>query len=157
MECENDLFPMASWVDSHIEITLDSGCCEHVMDIDSAPGYCNFITQSPGSKRKQHFVVGNGQRVPNEGQVRLNMQFNGTPLASTFQVAEVTRPLMSVGRVCDQGLICTFDDERAIITDKHGRHVCRFERSGGLYVARLDLKDPRIGLDEPGHFGRQAP
>ena len=35
--------------------------------------------------------------------------------------------------------------------------VCRFERRGGLYVAKLDLKDPRIGLDKPGLFGRPDP
>ena len=62
-ECEDNLFPVETWVDTHIEITLDSGCCEHVMDIDDAPGYCHYVSQSPGSKRKQHFVVGNGQRV----------------------------------------------------------------------------------------------
>ena len=56
------------WVDSDIEITLDSGCCEHVMDLGDAPGYGAFVMESAGSKRKQNFIVGNGARVPNEGQ-----------------------------------------------------------------------------------------
>ena len=106
------------------------------MDIEHAPGYVGFVTASAGSKRA---------RVPNEGEVKLNLSHNGTPLTSTFQVAEVTRPLMSVGRVCDQGLVCTFDDAKALITAKDGTEICRFERRGGLYVAKLDLKDPRMG------------
>ena len=61
---------------------------------------------------------------------------------SVFQVAGVTRPLMSVGRVCDQGMQCLFDKTKATIVAPDGREVCRFERRGGLYVAQLTLKAP---------------
>ena len=70
-------------------------------------------------------------------------------MKSTFQVAEVTRPLMSVGRVCDQGLDCLFKKTHALVLDEAGEQVCRFERVGGLYVATLDLKRPDL-------FGRPA-
>ena len=33
---EGDTLGVDSWVDSEIEITLDSGCCEHVMDLGDA-------------------------------------------------------------------------------------------------------------------------
>ena len=127
-----------------IELTLDSGCCEHVLDVADAPGYAHFISESPGSKRGQRFIVGNGERVPNAGQVRLNMECAGIPLQSIFQVASVTRPLMSVGRVCDQGLKCIFDQDKALVVGKDGEEICRFERKGGLYVARLKLKSPEL-------------
>ena len=29
----SDILGVDSWVDNAIEITLDSGCCEHVMDL----------------------------------------------------------------------------------------------------------------------------
>ena len=65
---ETSLLPAASeWQDREIELTLDSGCCEHVLDVVDIPGYANFIVESAGSRRGQHFVVGNGERVPNEG------------------------------------------------------------------------------------------
>ena len=80
--------------------------------------------------------------MPNKGEVKLNMDWNGVPLVSTFQVAGVTRPLMSVGRVCDQGMFCNFDKEKAVVVAPDGREVCRFERRGGLYVANLALKQP---------------
>ena len=47
-------------IDAEIEICLDSGCCKHVMDLWDAPGYSAFLTESPGSKRQQKFIVGNG-------------------------------------------------------------------------------------------------
>ena len=70
-------------------------------------------------------------------------------MRSVFQIAEVTRPLMSVGRVCDQGFKCTFDDKEALIIGQNNNVVCRFERKNGLYVARLNLKSPEL-------FARQA-
>ena len=66
-ETEDDVLATADWVDTEIEITLDSGCCEHVLDLSDAPGYASYLTESTGSKRGRHFIVGNGERVPNEG------------------------------------------------------------------------------------------
>ena len=61
-------------------------------------------------------IVGSGARVPNEGALLLNMESSTNrgvmKLQSCFQVAEVTRPLMSVSRVCDQGLECVFGGTR---------------------------------------------
>ena len=100
------VFAMDQWRETDIEVTLDSGCCNHVLDAEDAPGY--VVQPSAGSRRGQNFIVGNGEKIPNEGQVRLNMQAtpsSGPALSvqSTFQVAEVNRPLMSVSRICDQG------------------------------------------------------
>lgn len=135
------------WVETEIEICLDSGCCDHVLDLIDAPGYAAFLGESAGSKRGQKYVVGNGQRVKNEGEVVLNMTSDvggdARLLQSCFQVASVTRPLMSVSRVCDQGLRCIFDDERAIVTDKKtGKEIAVFERRGGLYISKMKLKAP---------------
>jgi hypothetical protein len=134
------------WVDTEIEICLDSGCCEHVMDLGDAPGYSTFFTESPGSKRQQQFIVGNGARVPNEGQLLLNMESSTTTgvmkLQSCFQVAEVTRPLMSVSRVCDQGLECRFTETEARVIDKSGKTLVSFQRQGGLYISKMRLKPP---------------
>ena len=92
-----EILPFAAeeWVDKWIELTLDSGCCEHVQDLADAPGYANFITSSLGSRRGQNFVVGNGQKVPNEGEVHLNLEApNGKggvqKLQSTLHSARVT-------------------------------------------------------------------
>jgi len=89
--------------------------------------------------------VGNGQKVPNEGQLLLNLEGDGDgkgKTKSTFQVAEATRPLMNVSRACDQGMTCSFTDTHALVLDKAGKTVVKFERGGGLYIARMRLKPP---------------
>ena len=94
------------------------------MDLGDAPGCGAFLTQSDGSRRKQNFNVGNGQKVPNEGQLVLKLESDGDEnkkIKSTFQVVEVTRPLMSVSRVCDQGLTCNLTDIHALVLDKAGK------------------------------------
>ena len=66
-----------------------------------------------------------------------------------FQVANVTCPLMSVSKVCDQGLRCIFGDERATIVDKTtGKEIATSERRGGLYIAKMKLKAP-TGFTQP--------
>ena len=44
---------------------------------------------------------------------------------------------MSVSRVCDQGMTCSFTDTHALVPDKAGKTVVKFERRGGLYIARM--------------------
>ena len=135
---------LGDWEDLEIEITLDSGCVDHVMDAAEAPGYC--ILESAGSKRKQNFVVGNGQRCPNKGEMHLNMEaFVGSmayPIKSVFQIADITRPLMSVSKICDQGLQCIFMADKAVVKNAKNETVCEFQRRGGLYVATMRLKRP---------------
>ena len=89
--------------------------------------------------------MGDGGKVRNEGQKTLKLMDVGknSEISSIFQIAEVTRPLMSVGKICDEGLTVEFDKGSAKVLDKSKREVCRFERqNGGLYVAKMRLKSP---------------
>ena len=93
--------------------------------------------------------------MPNEGQVSLRLESTGPdgsvmPVHSTFQVAEITRPLMSVSKICDQGFSCVFTKDGAKVLDSQQKTVCHFGRENGLYVGTMKLKKP-----EPFH--RPAP
>ena len=55
------------WAETEIEICLDSGCFEHAMDLGDAPHYSTFLTESPGRRRQQKFIVGNGEGESNDG------------------------------------------------------------------------------------------
>ena len=72
------------------------------------------------------------------------MGFKGSKPWEEIQIAAVKRPLMSVGRICDEGHNITFDNIYAVVRDKEGQELCQFHRepSGGLYVAKLRLKSP---------------
>ena len=148
-----DILNVAQWEEIDIEVTLDSGCCKHVLPAEDVVSYT--IQEPPGSRRGSNFIVGNGQRVPTEGQVHLNLgvdagQGNFQQVTSLFQVADLTRPIMSVSQVCEQGKRCVFEKDHALVITAEGDALCRFENRGGLYVATMKLK-------ALSPFGRQAP
>ena len=142
----------SEWQDIEFEVCLDSGCTDNVCHPGDVPGY--IVEPSAGSRAKRGFTVGNGARVTNDGQAILSLQRDGVldTVSSTFQIAKVSRPLMSVGRLCDAGLDVIFKKDRADVIGAGGAVVLSFERSeGGLYIAKLKLKRP-----PPTPFGRQG-
>ena len=132
------------WCDVEFEVALDSGSQDHVCDEANTPGYA--LEHSPGSSRGQCFIVGNGGRLPNMGQKVLNLEpesDESTSLKSCFQIARVTRPLMSVGKICDSGMRVEFTDKEATVKATDDSVVCVFERKpGGLYICKMRLKQP---------------
>ena len=93
--------------------------------------------------------MGDGGTIPNLGESQLNLSDSGRDLQSVFQIAAVTRPLMSVGRICDQGHSITFNAVMAVVHAADGTELCKFEQqNGGLYAAKLKLRSP-------ASFGRQ--
>ena len=80
------------------------------------------------------------------GQKVLNLEpedDESTKLKSCFQIARVTRPLMSVGKICDSGMKVEFTDKDATVVAPDGAHVCVFTRKpGGLYICKMRLKQP---------------
>ena len=124
------------------EVALDSGSVVHVCAAADTLGY--LLEESPGSRREQKFLMGDGGRLPNQGQKHLKLGSEQcADISSTFQIADVTRPLMSVGKICDEGLTVEFAKTRAVVLDKDKKIVCIFERqSGGLYVANMRLRAP---------------
>ena len=85
--------------------------------------------------------------MKNFGQKKLNLSCESSNFSSVFQIAAVHRPLMSVGRICDNDNTVTFDKTSATVTGADGTVLCVFTRQpGGLYTAKLRLTSP---------FGRQ--
>ena len=132
-----------AWADLEFEVALDSGSVVHVCSLDDCRGY--QLQESPGSRRGQEFMMGDGGTIPNLGQSKLNLTDEKTDrdLQSVFQIAAVTRPLMSVGKICDEGHTITFNDVMAVVRSTDGAELSRFQRNGGgLYVAKLKLRNP---------------
>ena len=117
---------------------------EHVCDDSDTPGYS--IEESPGSSRGACFIVAKGSRIPNQGQKTLSLEpedDESKSLQSCYQIAKVTRPLMSVGKICDGGMKLEFTDKTATIKAPDGRAVCVFTRKpGGLYICKMRLNQP---------------
>ena len=117
------------WQDNIVDMILDSCACRHTMPQECVPGY--QVQDSAHSRRGLGFIVGNGDRVPNEGKFVLNLDSDtgqGSPraCACAFQVADFTKPLMSVSQLCELGFQCVLKDTHALVVDPAGETVCRF-------------------------------
>ena len=81
--------------------------------------------------------------MKNFGQKTLNLRSDSSEFSSVLQIAAVHRPLMSVGRICDNENSVTFDKEKAVVTGSDGVVLAVFNRQpGGLYTAKLKLTSP---------------
>ena len=149
----------AQWTEMDIDVVLDSGCSNHVMNVElDAPWYT--VEPSEGCRARRGFIVGNGARVLNEGQTKVNLRAigeGGRPMdfQSIFQSAKVTRPLMSVAKICRNGYLCNFTNDEAKVVDRGGDTVCTFKGEDGIYVGRMRLRSPaplagRHSRQEPG-------
>ena len=75
--------------------------------------------------------------IPIGGQEDTELQF-------CFQIAKVTRPLLSVTKMTERGdlhVLCKKDE--ALILDKDNRTVARSLRKGGFYTAVIKVMNPR--------------
>ena len=104
-----------------IKIAMDSGAGDHVASPEDVEGFA--IEESPNSRAGRNFVAANGGKIRNHGQSMVKMRTkDGKRIASTFQVADVTRPLYSVSKLCDAGYDVSFKKDEALVT-KDGKVV----------------------------------
>ena len=141
--------------DEPFDVALDSGAGDHVTAEKDAPNY--EVEPSRDSKMGQNFVTACKQKLANKGQVNLKLRSGqrargkGTDIKTVFQIADVKRPLLSVSKICDAGFTVKFTQDRAVVLDKKGKVCVTFERRGGLYVARLMMKNPKFKKNEDFH------
>jgi hypothetical protein len=139
--------PQLNVMDQHefidMEVVLDSGAADHVIDKADAPDY--ELKESAGSRAGACFVAANGERIPNQGEVQLQLKLGTTPIASTFQVSQISRPLWSVGKICDAGYTVVFKKDGAeILHVASGAKIGDFSRRQGLYVGDFKLRNPSL-------------
>ena len=123
---------------TRIKAVPDTGAVMNVAPSSMAP---EFVVQpSEGSKRGQEFVAASGTCIPNEGEQHLMMQSpEGVWSRRRWQVAEVTRPLMSVGEECDNGSLVIFGKRGGIIMNMDTKEMQRFPRVNGSYEMEMWL------------------
>ena len=64
-----------------------------------------------GSKRGVKYIAANGAKIPNLEQLVLPFQnADGTQGKILFQVAQITKPLVSVSKLIEEGHIVVFDE-----------------------------------------------
>ena len=136
-----------------VNVAIDSGAGSHVMAPGDLEGYT--LEPSPASIRGKGFIAANGGKIDNLGQCHLKLADpnGGEGLRTTVQIAEVSRPLMSVSQICDAHSEneVRFNAKEGVVM-RNGRVLTRYPRSGGLYVAELEVSE----ASQPADFRRQG-
>ncbi len=138
-----------------IKIALDSGAGNHVAGPHDVRGMT--IQPSSASKKGLGFIAANGARIPNLGETKVVMKEadRSNSIQSTFQIAEVSRPLYSVSHICDEGCEVHFCATHAWVT-KGDKEIARFPRERGLYVAEMAIQQMVDTGGKAAGFARQG-
>ena len=145
-----------------ITVTADSGAADHVAPKNVAT---HIRTQETSASRQgMKYVAANGHRIANEGQKAVRgLTSEGIPLNMVWQVAEVKRPLASIGRICDAGNTAIFTQhgghivpEQALsktleVLEKRGESL-RLEREGGVYNFKMWIPRPPTSIKNSNRF-----
>ena len=126
---------------ARMETVIDSGAAESVAPASMAP----WVPTRPseGSKRGQVYMSANGAKLPNLGEKQFKvMTAEGNPAAATFQVAEVTRPLCSVTRICDRGNRVVFTSEGGYIENMTSGVQTGCHQRNNVYVMEMYVEEP---------------
>ena len=116
-----------------IRVVMDSRTAECVAPRDMAPQY--RISDSVASRSGVFYTSADGGRLDNLGQQELPIAFdNGTRAVATFQIANVSRPLMSVARICELGNRVLFGASGGVIVNLASGQVTPFEKEDGVYA-----------------------
>ena len=72
------------------------------------------------------------------------MSGEGNMAEATFQVAEVTRPLCSVTKICDRGNRVVFDSQGGYIENYASGVQTRFSRQNNVYVMDMYVEETAV-------------
>ena len=116
---------------------MDSGAAECVCPKSMAPHFP--IEDTTASRNGVFYTSANGGEISNLGQQTLPVAFeNGVRCCAVFQVAEVSRPLMSVARICELGNRVMFGAGGGVILNLRRGGVTTFTKKDGVYIFPLD-------------------
>ena len=127
-----------------IKIAADSGAVDHIANANNLPG--NVVLKKTDKHRD--FINASGGGIKNHGEANVRLKTKqGKMIGNTFQVADVCRPLHSVGKVCDGGHEILFMKNRAVVVPEGSlakfldgcQHLVTYEREDGLYVVEVEV------------------
>jgi hypothetical protein len=138
-----------------IEVAADTGAGAHCCNPRHIPNSVEVVCD-----QVRNFNGAGGEAIKHWGRASVRMeQEDGRHISQEVQVMEVTRPLHSISTVCDnehdvvftktEGLVLPaglLDEVLAMVRKKV---VARYKRKGGLYVAKMRVKDPRAKRPSP--------
>ncbi len=97
------------------------------------------------------YEVANGKTVPNKGQRHIKGFTNEeVPISVMAQVCEITKPLLSVKKMCNAGNTVVFDNEGCYIQCKTTGVCTEIKDQGGKYSLPIWYKRVFMGREARG-------
>ena len=118
---------------TRVDCVLDSGAADSVCPRTMAPHFAIKDTES--SRAGVYYTAADGGRISNVGETTVPVALeNGIRTSATFQVADVSRPLMSVGKVCEMGNRVLFGAGGGYILNISTGSATPFYKREGVYI-----------------------
>ena len=121
---------------SRVKVIMDSGAAESVCPRSMAPQF--MIQDSVASRAGVYYTSANGGKIMNLGEQHVPVCLaNGARTIATFQVADVSRPLMSVGKLCEMGNRVIFGANGGVILNLQTGEATPFAKDEGVYTFEM--------------------
>ena len=137
------------WV--QIPCAVDSGACAHVV-----PPNVFGVLQIKQPQQKGKYFGADGSPIDEFGQLTINAVLDGgTEMKTTFDVASITRPLLSVNQILENGHQVIFGKNESYIKPKGSNKRIPLRAEGRLYMLDMWVKIP-ASVAEKSPFVRQV-
>ena len=121
---------------SKVKVIMDSGAAESVCPRAVAPQLT--IHDSIASRSGVYYTSANGGKIMNLGEQHVPVCLsNGAKTIATFQVADVSRPLMSVSKLCEMGNRVIFGANGGVILSLQSGETTPFIKDEGVYTFEM--------------------
>ena len=123
-----------------VESIIDSGASTPVAPPSMMPRVP--VEPSEGSRRGQKWSSASKHKIRNLGQQKLKaVTEEGEETEVLFQIADVSKPLVSVSAICERGNRVIFGRAGGVVQNLSTGKLIPFERKNGIYILSLWLED----------------
>ena len=127
---------------------VDSGASAPVAPPTMLPNVT--VRPSPGSKRGQKFTSASKHKLNNLGEQRIMAcTEEGDEGEVLFQIADVSKPLVSVSSICERGNRVIFGKSGGVVYNLKTGSQVPFYRRNGIYVLSMWLQDSDADVQGP--------
>ena len=119
---------------------MDSGASAPVAPPTMMPNV--KVVPSEGSRRGQRWSSASKHEIKNLGEQHLKAcTEDGDETAVLFQIADVSKPLVSVSAICERGNRVIFGRNGGVVQNLQNGKLIPFQRRNGIYILSLWLED----------------
>ena len=135
---EPEAYGNSRWV--RVESVMDSGASAPVAPPTMMPNV--KVVPSEGSRRGQRWSSASKHKINNLGEQHLKAcTEKGDETEVLFQIADVSKPLISVSAICERGSRVIFGRNGGVVQNLQSGKLIPFHRRNGIYILSLWLED----------------